>query len=55
MVSERSVTGLKSMIYFLNSHGMNNQTPRKGKNLKKKKKRIDRDMVSGLNFKFFLF
>jgi hypothetical protein len=31
------VTGLKSVIYYLNGHGMNNQTPRKGKNFKKGK------------------
>ena len=54
MVSERSVTGLKSAIYFLNSHGTNNQTPRKGKNFKKGKRK-DRDMVSGLNFMFLFF
>ena len=54
MVSERSVTGLKSVIYFLNSHGTNNQTPRKGKNFKKGKRK-DRDMVSGLNFMFYFF
>ena len=35
MVSERSVTGLKSAIYFWNSHRTNNPTPRKGKNFKK--------------------
>ena len=35
MVSKRSVTRLKSAIYFLNSHGTNNQTSRAGKILKK--------------------
>ena len=54
MVSERSVTELKSAIYFLNSHGTSNQTPRKGNNLKKGKHK-DRDMVSGLNFTFLFF
>ena len=54
MVFERSVTGLKSTIYFLNSHGTSNQTPRKGNNLKKGKHK-DRDVVSGLNFTFLFF
>ena len=54
MVSERSVTGLKSVIYFFNSHGTNNQTPRKGKNFKEGKRK-DQDMVSGLNFMFLNF
>ena len=51
MVSGRSVTGLKSAIYYLISHGTNGQTSRGGKNLKKGKCK-DRDMVSGLNFTF---
>ena len=42
MVSGRSVTGLKSVIYFLNSHGRNNKTSKGDKNFKKGK---DRDMV----------
>ena len=54
MVSERSVTGLKSAIYFLISDGTSNQTPRRGKDLKKRKRK-DRDMVSGLNFRFLFF
>ena len=32
MVSGRSVTGLKSVIYFFNSHGKYDQTARGGKN-----------------------
>ena len=52
MVSERSVTGLKGAIYFLISDGTSNQTPRRGKNLKKGKRK-DQDMVSGLNLTFF--
>ena len=44
-----SVTGLKSAIYFLNSHGTNNQTPRKGKNLKKKGPRY------GVWLEFYVF
>ena len=43
MVSERSVTGLKSVIYFLKG--------RKGKNFKIGKRK-DRDMVSFLKFEF---
>ena len=54
MVSGRSVTGLKSAIYFLNSHGTNDQTARGSKNLKKGK-HTDRDMVSGLNCMFLFF
>ena len=54
MVSERSVTGLKSAIYFLISKGTSNQTPRSGKNFKKDKHKDRRDMVSGLNFMFLL-
>ena len=54
MVSGRSVTGLKSAIYFLNSHGTNDQTARRGKNLKKGK-HTDRDMVPGLNCMFLFF
>ena len=38
MVSGRSVTGLKSAISFLVSHGINDLTPRKGKSKKKKGK-----------------
>ena len=54
MVSGRSVTGLKSAIYFLNSHGTNDQTARGGKNFKKGK-HTDRDMASGLNYMFLFF
>ena len=54
MVSKRSITVIKSAIYFLNSHGTNNQTPKKGKNLKKGKHK-DWDMISGLNFTFLFF
>ena len=54
MVSERSVAGLKIAIYFLISDGMSNQTPRRGKNFKKGKRKY-RDMVSGLNFTFLFF
>ena len=54
MVSKRSVTGLKSAIYFLISDGTNNPTPRKGKNFKKGKRK-DLDMVSGLNLMFLFF
>ena len=54
MVSGRSVTELKSVIFFLNSHGTNDQTSRGGKNLKKGK-HTDRDMVSGLNSMFLFF
>ena len=48
------MTGLKSVIYFLNSHGTNDQTSRGGKNSKKGKCK-DRDMVSGLDFMFLFF
>ena len=34
-MSGRSVTGLKSVIFFFNSHGTNDQTSRGGKNFKK--------------------
>ena len=54
MVSERSVTKLKSAIYFLISDGTSNQIPRRGKNFKKGKRK-DRDMVSGLKFTFLFF
>ena len=54
MVSGRSVNGLKSAIYFLNSHGTNDQTARGGKNIKKGKHK-DQDMVSGLHFTFLFF
>ena len=54
MVSKRSMTGLKGAIYFLISDGMSNQTPRRGKNLKKGKCK-DGDMVYGLNFMFLFF
>ena len=54
MVSERSVNGLKSAIYFLISNGKSNQTPRRGKNLKKGKRK-DRDTLSGLIFTFLFF
>ena len=54
MVYKRSMTGLKSGIYFLNSQGTNNQTSREGKNFKKRKCN-DRDMVFGLNSMFFFF
>ena len=53
MASGRSVNRQKSAIYFLNSHGTNDQPSRGGINFKKKCK--DRDMVSGLNFVFFFF
>ena len=48
------MTGLKSVIFFFNSHGTNNQTSRGGKNFKKGK-HTDRDMVSGLNSMFLFF
>ena len=54
MVANRFVIGLKSVIYFFNSHGMNKQAHRKGKNLKKGKCK-NRDMVYGFNFTFFFF
>jgi len=53
-VSGRSVTGLKSVIYFLNSHGTNDQTARGGKNLKKVK-HTHQYMVPGLDCMFLFF